>query len=71
MTAIPRGPYEFSLRRRLQAFFDDNPDEWLTWDDLCTKFGCSKKQAEAAMYALRQEGNALEVISVIRRGPDA
>lgn len=62
-----RGPNEQSLRRRIEAFYIRNPHEYLTWEDLCIKFDCTKDQATTALQALREEGRLQwEVIGVVR-----
>ena len=37
-------------------FFDDNPDEILTRDDICVKWDCCKRTAKAVARALIREG---------------
>lgn len=60
-------PNPDSLRGRIRGFFEMNPDEFLTWDDMCTKFDCTKEQAVNAIKAIRSRGRLeFEVISVVR-----
>ncbi len=41
---------------RLRAWFQENPDEALTYDDMAAKFGCTREQARTAVISLRNEG---------------
>ena len=67
MTEHEHQPFGGTLRRRIETFYRNNPGEWLTWDDLCTKFDCSKDQARNALQALRDDGRVLwEVVNVVR-----
>lgn len=59
---------KLSLMQRLVRFFKENPDEELTYPDICAKFGCSYGGAKNAVFNLRQEG-ALECAHVIRKPP--
>ena len=40
------------------AFFDRNPDEILTREDICTKFSCCPRTAKSVARALMQHGVA-------------
>ena len=67
MTPKEPAAYGTTLRRRIEVFYTDNPGEWLTWDDLCQKFDCTKDQARNAMQALRDDGRLeWEVVNVVR-----
>jgi hypothetical protein len=57
-----------SIRHRVTEFFDRNPTEELTLDDLQAKFGIeSRKVASNAVCKLRANGD-IEVVYLIRRG---
>lgn len=67
MNHHPLRPRPGSLRTRIEAFYLANPHEYLTWEDVCIKFDCTKDQAVTAINALRDEGRMnLEAISVVR-----
>lgn len=74
-TIAKRGPYAGTLRARIAEFYAERPDEWLSWDDLCAKFDCTKDQAKAALEALRATGRlrwkVIGVILVEREGEAA
>ena len=36
------GPYAHSLRRKLRTWFEENPGEFLTLDDMAAKFDCTR-----------------------------
>jgi hypothetical protein len=66
MTA-PRNGWTGALTRRIEAFYAENPGEWLTWEDLCIKFDCTKNQATGALQSLRADGRlAWEIVAVVR-----
>lgn len=68
-TGRPRGLSEWSLTTRVQRYFEANPDEWLTWDDACTKFGCTKETLKGVISELRQTGRIdIRVVSVLAVG---
>lgn len=58
-----------SLLRRVETFFVDNPDEWLTFEDIAVKFDCTVYQARGAVERLnlRSKVLQLETIRVVRR----
>ncbi len=60
--------HDGSLLRRVEAFFADNRDEWLTFEDIALKFGCSVEQARGAVdrVNLRSKSLQLETIKVVR-----
>lgn len=65
---------EGSLQNRIRQFFAANPDEELTYPDLCIKFGCTLHQAHGAVRELiKRDGNrcSLESIHVVRGRPVA
>lgn len=67
MSATKRGPYRGSLTASIERFYAENPGEWLTWDDLAAKFGCTNKQARQALIGLRKAGRLeLEIVHVLR-----
>lgn len=45
-----------TLMARIETFFLNNPDEWLTWPDMAAKFSCTEDQARTAMNGLRECG---------------
>jgi len=38
---------------RLATYFRNNPEEWLTYEDICAKFECSRAMAQHAVSALK------------------
>ena len=49
-----------SLQNRIRQFFLANPDEELTYLDLCVKFSCTLEQAHGAVRELvKRDGAAL------------
>jgi hypothetical protein len=60
-----RGMRENSVVGRLKRFYEDNPEEELTFPDICAKFSCSYGAAAEAVKQLRHLG-FLESVSVIR-----
>lgn len=57
-----------SLLRRVEAFFAENRDEWLTMDDIAVKFGCTVEQARNAVdrVNLLSKVLQLETIKVVK-----
>lgn len=58
-----------SLQNRIRQFFLANPDEELTYVDMCIKFECTADQARGAVRELmRREGErcAVESIHIVR-----
>lgn len=55
-----------SLMGRIERFFDDNPNEILTYDDMEIKFGCTRQQAQGAVAHLRNRG-AVATAQVVMR----
>lgn len=61
-----RGFSEASLTTRVQRYFEANPGEWLTWEDACTKFGCTKETLRGVIAELRaQDRIDVRVVSVL------
>jgi len=54
-----------SRSRQIAAFFERNPSEELTYDDIAIKFNCTLRQAHMAVSYLRQRGE-VESTLVIR-----
>ncbi len=52
---------------RLVAFFEANPDEELTVNDIVEKFGSCRRTVENALYTARQDGEPLEIVRLVRR----
>lgn len=48
-------PRQNALRSNLIRFFTDNPDEELTMDDICSKFGCTEMQARVTLQKINSE----------------
>lgn len=63
-TFIQRRPKK-SLTARIREFFEANPDEELTHQDILTKFECNPRTAETALAKLRMAG-VLESVHVVR-----
>lgn len=55
-----------SLMRRIEAFYEANPDEWLAAVDMVAKFDCTIDAAEQAVSRLRREGFNLVSMRVYR-----
>lgn len=56
-----------SLRARIKRFYQDNPSEWLSFDDMAVKFGCTHDQAKMACHGLARNGRcALESMHIVR-----
>lgn len=60
-----RGPNSESLRARVRRFFETNPDEYLTYEDMQTKFGCTYQQAAVVVHDLAYRGK-VESVNFIR-----
>lgn len=58
------------LATRLREFFERNPSEWLTRQDMVVKFSCSPKSLDNAIKNLNQTGKVLEAVTVWRRKPE-
>lgn len=59
-----------SLTGRLEAFFKDNPGEWLTMDDMMTKFSATPRQLVDAAARLRDQGRIdIRAVTVYRAEP--
>jgi len=55
-----------SLKNRLRVFYQENPSEWMTYDDIATKFDVSRAQAFYAVKNLRSTDALLETVTVVR-----
>lgn len=55
-----------SLRGRIMEYFDRNPGEYLTMDDVAQKFNCTRQQAAWAVAFLRQTGG-VETLHVVAK----
>lgn len=54
-----------SLQNRIRQFFLANPDEELTYLDLCVKFSCTLEQAHGAVRELvKRDGDRSPVTTV-------
>ena len=65
---MARPPDENSRTSVVARFFEQNPHEYLTIDDVAVKFGCSKSQARNVIAILRNRGD-LETTYVVRKAP--
>jgi biotin operon repressor len=59
-------PPGHGLTTRLRRFYDDNPGEELSMQDIMDKFGCTKVCARNAITKLRQEGVGIEGVLLYR-----
>lgn len=55
-----------SLKNRLRVFYEQNPDEWMTYEDIAIKFGVTRAQAFYAVKNLRSSDALLETVTVVR-----
>jgi DNA-binding GntR family transcriptional regulator len=53
-----------SLRQQLRLWFEANPGELLTFDDIAAKFDVSRAAAVAAVETLRAEGLVYSAVMV-------
>lgn len=65
-----RTPKPTDLTQRVQKFFADNPGEFLTRQDACTKFNCSPRQFSRAAESLKNR-NALMTDYVYFLSPES
>jgi len=57
-----------SLNCRLEAYFERNPSEWLTMEDMVAKFEADRDQIRHAVTRLKRDGRLdLEPVVVYRR----
>ena len=54
-----------SVVARMKRYFEENPEEELSYPDVCAKFSCSYKAAADAVRQLRYS-KLLECVTVIR-----
>jgi predicted transcriptional regulator len=54
-----------STTGRLRTFFEANPDEFLTYDDIALKLDVTRGQAMRAVEYLRQEGMVYTSVTVM------
>lgn len=52
-------PRENSLHVRLMAYFEANPDEYLTYEDIMVKFSVSLSTAQNAVVYLKARGKPI------------
>ena len=65
MTGRAREYVTGSLQNRIRQFFLANPDEELTYVDICIKFGCRQDAARGAVRELiRRDGDSSPVESI-------
>lgn len=55
-----------SVAERIAAFFRDNPDEELTFEDIAVKFSCTKQNASMAISRIADDGMNIESVRVVR-----
>jgi DNA-binding transcriptional MocR family regulator len=53
---MPYGEDPQSITGKIRSFFRENPDEYLTKEDLVAKFGFTKNQVDRAMDSLKARG---------------
>ena len=63
---LARGTFHAgSLQNRVRQFFLANPDEELTYPDMCVKFDCTLEQAHGAVRELvKRDGDKAPVTTV-------
>ena len=64
---MSRPPRPESLVQRLARFFEDNPGEMLTTEDISVKLDCTKTSAKWAIHNCKVSGVELECVLVWRR----
>ena len=58
-----------SLPGKIRAFFEANPDEMLTYDDMIVKFGTTRKRAIRAVGQVSRQGLASTVVMIVAGKP--
>ena len=56
-----RRPYKVrvdSIRHKVKAWLDANPDEFLTYEDVGVKFELNQRQVRRLAYSLKADGSA-------------
>jgi biotin operon repressor len=53
---MPYGEDPQSITGKIREFFRANPDEYLTKEDIVTKFGFTRNQVNRAMDSLKARG---------------
>ena len=62
-------PKPLSLTGKLREFYDANPAEFLTAEDVAAKFDCTRRQANEALRGLTKAGGPLVGLHVYARRP--
>ena len=66
-----RIPQPDRLPARIEAFFAANPTEYLTYKDMCLKWGCTVEQASKAVAGIKKRRGTLQTQTVVMLcGPD-
>lgn len=66
----PQSGWVNALTRRIMEFFERNPEEWLTYEDMAIKFDVTEEQARNACVHLRRTERAyLETQHLVRMAP--
>ena len=69
-TDAQRAKWAGALTRRILAYYEANPEEWLSIEDMAIKFDCTPKQAQDAVTNLRTDGRCeQETMRIIRLVP--
>lgn len=59
------------LPARIEAFFQANPTEYLTYEDISQKFGCTEDEARMAVSGIKKRAGSLQTQTVVMlRGAD-
>jgi hypothetical protein len=64
-------PQPDRLPARIEAFFAKNPTEYLTYKDMCLKWGCTEQEARLAVAGIKKRGGLVQTQTVVTlRGPN-
>lgn len=64
------GPRAESLSNQIAAFFRRNPEEWLSYSDMATKFDTTEEAAQKACdYLVIRYGLKRETMRLVRIAP--
>jgi hypothetical protein len=56
-----------AVQNRIIAFFEANPDEELTVDDMCVKFDCTEMQVRTALTHINERTPMrLQIVRVVK-----
>lgn len=66
----PVDSYQHCRTRQVLAYFQANPEEWRSYEDMATKFDCTVEQAKIACMTLVDAGMAeRESVLIVRLKP--